>query len=75
LAKQKIQQGLETGSTPENLLKHLAPKDLNKDYLKSMVNKYELMRLEKELLEYQATPSLAPQTRQMIESDLILIRD
>ena len=40
-----------------------------------MVNKYELMRLEKELLEYQATPSLAPQTRQMIESDLILIRD
>ena len=40
-----------------------------------MVNKYELMRLEKELLEYQATPALAPQTKQEIEHDLILIRD
>lgn len=74
LAKQKIMQLLETGQPPENLMKHLVPQDTTKDFLRSMVNKYELMRLEKELLEYQATAE-APETKQMIDNDLILIRD
>jgi len=38
---------LDEGSSPVTLCKYLAPSDINKDFLSLIVDKYELIKLEK----------------------------